>query len=142
MKKYLVIIVVFFSVFAAGYLVSGVTSWHNSKELKKQITTLEEERRVLDVETAKLRENAEKFESLAKSKELQIDQLKSLIEKEGAVLADKQNKILEAAETYEKDIASIDSGGISDFNRCERLCKSRSELGYPCPKTYCDKYSK
>lgn len=123
-----------------------ISNWYEKKQQaafdakdavkQKEIDDLHKQ---IDAEIA-LKKAAEAKEQIAAQK---ADTLEQLIAARGGKIEEEQKKIDAAADKFAEDSKLIEAAGrgeISKLQLCQKQCSDSAILGYPCPKTYCDKW--
>lgn len=139
MIKYIIIGLLIAASFVGGFFVNRTWDSAGNSQLTQQIQVIQTEKDKIDAERSVLRDEIRKKDELAAVKELEVAQLHSLISAKTQGLSDEQAKITEAISKYQAELADINNP-VSTIDRCIRLCKNRSELGYPCTIDFCNQY--
>ena len=137
--KYGLILVGVLVVFGLGYWFAYGTKLSENAELKKQLQAIEVQKTTIDKQQSELKEQIKVKEAEADVKEAEVSNLQAALAAKSKNLDNERQKVKKAVETYEQELANI-SIPTDNFIRCERLCRSRAELGYPCAATFCDQY--
>lgn len=138
-KKYVAFLIIIVIAFGAGYFLHSGIFNRDSQLIKKQLEEKELQIKELSTQSQKIAAEIKLKDEQAAIKDLEVAQLHSLISASNKSLLDEQAKISEAAKKYEEEINLINTP-ISPFQRCERLCRTRAELGYKCHRDFCVQY--
>lgn len=126
-------------IFVSNFVGQKIESLKYAKFEQKQ---KELEQQIQDI-TKKYNEAITKsqvFEKEALAKAEESENLRQLIADKFSGLVKYEKQYADSKKKYQDTVTKIDADGISNYDRCKRLCQSRQEAGYACEPTYCEKF--
>lgn len=133
-------------IFVIYWFSGSISNWYEKRMQSRfdtRIETLQRDIDILVVQRDEALQKASEAEAREQAKQLEVELLRTEIDKHGINIEKAQEKIEEATQEYLKDlefVEKIKTGEITSLQLCEKQCADSKLIGYPCRANYCDQF--